>query len=61
MLQAAFVYVGVNVLALSTRQFALANLGLVVVWLVLAFRIGVEYKRLIESQSGSSPVSSSSS
>ena len=60
-LQAAFVYVGVNVLALSTRQFALANLGLVMVWLVLAYRIGVEYKRLTESQSGSSPLSSSSS
>ena len=61
LLSAALVYVGVNVLALSTRQFALVNLGLGVVWLVIAARIGLEYKRLTESQSGDSQVSSSSS
>jgi AAA family ATP:ADP antiporter len=60
-LSAVLVYVGVNVLALSTRQFALVNMGLVLVWLFLAARVGLEYKRLTESQSGSSPVSSSSS
>ena len=45
-LSALLVYVGVNVFALSTRQFALVNLGLVAVWFVLAVRIGREYRRL---------------
>jgi AAA family ATP:ADP antiporter len=49
-LSALLVYVGVNVFALRTRQFALVNLGLVAVWLVLALRIGREYRKLTAGQ-----------
>ena len=59
-LSALLVYVGVNVFALTTRQFALVNLGLVVVWLVIAIRIGKEYQRMTGDQSGRNPASSSS-
>ena len=45
---AVVVGVGVGALGLSGRQFALVNLGLVVVWLVLAIRIGREYRRLTD-------------
>jgi AAA family ATP:ADP antiporter len=43
---AVVVGVGVQFLGLSGRQFALVNLGLVVVWLFLAIRIGREYQKL---------------
>lgn len=60
-LSAVLVYVGANLLVLSTRQFALVNLGLVVIWLLLALAIGREYRRLTATQASSSPGSSSSS
>jgi AAA family ATP:ADP antiporter len=47
MMSALLVLVGTTMLALSTSGFALVNIGAVVVWLVLAYRIGMEYKRLI--------------
>lgn len=45
MLQAAVVFVG-TVLAFGIRGYALVNLALVVVWLVLAVAIAREYKKL---------------
>jgi AAA family ATP:ADP antiporter len=45
-LSAALVYVGTAVLALRTEQFAMFNLALVAVWLVLAVAIGRENRRL---------------
>jgi AAA family ATP:ADP antiporter len=39
-------FVGAELLALELEQFALANLGLIVVWAVLAFFIGRRYVRL---------------
>lgn len=39
-LSAVLVYVGVNRLAFNTKNFALVNLGLVVVWFILAIFIG---------------------
>lgn len=44
-LSALLVYVGTTALALSTKGFALFNLALVVVWLVLAVAVGREYER----------------
>lgn len=46
-LSALLVFVGTGVLALSTQQFALVNAGLVMLWLVLAYRIGREHRRLV--------------
>lgn len=43
---ASLVAVGVNLLAWSTQAFALFNLGLVVVWLLIAWRIGRRYRVL---------------
>ena len=45
-LSAGLVFVGAGLLELGTRQFALANLALVLVWLVLALRVGREHARL---------------
>jgi len=49
-LSALLVYVGVNWLAFETKQFALFSLVLVAIWLLLAFRIGRENKRLTERE-----------
>ena len=38
------VFVGTTFLLLPTRGFALVNAALVVVWLVLAWRVGRHYK-----------------
>jgi AAA family ATP:ADP antiporter len=46
-LSAVLVFVGTTVLALSTQQFAMVNILLVCVWLVLAFLIGREYRKLV--------------
>ncbi len=46
-LSAALVFAGTVWMTLSTQQFALANLALVVVWLVLAFWIGLEHRRRV--------------
>jgi len=42
-------FIGTIFLAMETRHFALFNIGLVVIWLVLAALIGREYKRLVAS------------
>ncbi len=46
-LSAGVVFVGVELLRLQTRGFALVNLGLVAVWLLLAVWIGREYRRAV--------------
>ena len=45
-LSAALVFAGTTWLGFAARQFALVNLGLVLVWLVIALRIGREFQRL---------------
>jgi AAA family ATP:ADP antiporter len=45
-MSAVLVFVGTSVLAFQTRHFAMVNLGLVLVWLVLAVLIGRRYRRL---------------
>ena len=45
LLSAGLVYVGLNVLQLSTKGFAFVNMVLVVVWTLLALAIGKEYER----------------
>lgn len=45
-LSAAVVFVGTTWLACGTQAFALFNVGLALVWLVLAFMVGREYARL---------------
>ena len=46
-LSAALVLLGTTVLALSVAGFAMVNIFAAVVWLVLAYKIGREYKRLV--------------
>ena len=46
-LSAALVFVGTGALALSTQQFAMVNILLVCVWLLLAFLIGREHRKLV--------------
>jgi AAA family ATP:ADP antiporter len=46
LLSALLVLVGVNVLLFQTRQFAIFNLVLVIIWIVLAVFIGRRYVRL---------------
>lgn len=46
-LSAILVYVGTTWLLLETQQFALVNLGLVCIWLILAILIGQENQKLI--------------
>ncbi len=48
-LQAVVVFLGTTVFALSISGFALINMGIAVVWLLLALWIGREYKRLVET------------
>lgn len=49
-LSALLVFVGVHLLALDIKGFAIVNLMLVMIWLVLAYRIGLENKRLAEEK-----------
>ncbi len=49
MFSAVVVFVGTTYLAMQASQFAIFNIGLVVVWLLLAAAIGREYKRLVAS------------
>ena len=46
-LSAALVFVGTTWLSLQTSHFAIVNLALVAVWLVVAWRIGTRYRRLV--------------
>jgi AAA family ATP:ADP antiporter len=45
-LSAGLVFIGTTVLLLAPQGFAAVNAAIVVVWLVLAWRVGREYKRL---------------
>jgi hypothetical protein len=48
-LQAVTVFVGTTYLAMRVGQFALFNMALVIVWLVLALLIGREYRTLVKT------------
>lgn len=48
-LSAALVFVGVTWLSFETRQFAFVNLGLVLVWLLLAIGVGRENSKMTEA------------
>lgn len=54
-LSAVLVFVGTTVLALSTQQFAMVNILLVVIWLLLAFLIGREHRKLVPDDHGAGP------
>ena len=49
-MSAVLVYVGVNLLAFETGHFAMVNMGLVAIWLLLAVAIGRGYNRLSSGQ-----------
>lgn len=51
-LQAALVYVGTTYLAFQTQHFAIFNLVLVGIWLVLAWMVGREFVRRTEGSPG---------
>ena len=53
-LAAGCVWVGTS-LALSSRGFALLNVGLVVVWLAVAFAIGRRYAQRVGPEPGAAP------
>lgn len=46
-LSALLVWVGVTYLSFGVREFAIANLGLVAIWLTLAFAVGRANQRLV--------------
>ena len=48
-ISAGLVFVGTTWLGFAARQFALVNVGLIVLWLILAVAIGRRYKKLTES------------
>lgn len=48
-LQSIAYFIGTTFLAFQTKQFALFNLVLVAIWLVLAYQVGKEYGRLKSS------------
>ena len=55
-LSAALVFVGTTWIALPPRGFALANASLVVVWLVLAWRVGRQYNAIaVKSSTPAAP------
>lgn len=58
-LSAALVYLGTSWLAFTTKQFALFNLGLVVIWIILATYIGRENQRLLREKKQSTQSESS--
>jgi AAA family ATP:ADP antiporter len=47
-LSAVLVFVGTTWFALSTQQFAMVNIVLVSLWLLLAYLVGKEHRRLVE-------------
>ena len=52
-MQAVLVAVGLHVFAFHTRHFAMCNIALIVIWLILAFLIGRENAKLTAAQSTS--------
>jgi AAA family ATP:ADP antiporter len=53
-LSAVLVFVGTKLLALTTQQFAMVNILLVGVWLILAFMVGREHHSLTSGPGGKS-------
>jgi ATP:ADP antiporter, AAA family len=51
-LSAGLVYVGSQLLALRTQQFALVNVGLALIWLVVAFWVGRGYVKAAAATAG---------
>jgi AAA family ATP:ADP antiporter len=51
-LSAAVVYAGTTFLGLGVAQFAWINVGLVLVWLLLAVMTGVEFNRRVAARQG---------
>jgi len=52
-LSAVLVYVGLNMLSLSTQGFAAVNLALAAIWIALAIGIGREHRKLTEGSEAS--------
>jgi AAA family ATP:ADP antiporter len=50
LLQAVVVFLGVNVLALTTRGFAFVNVVLVMVWIALALGIAREHRKMVGAE-----------
>ncbi len=48
-LSALVVYLGTNFLAFHTKQFALFNIALVTIWIIIAIAIGIENKKRVAS------------
>jgi AAA family ATP:ADP antiporter len=48
-ISAGLVFAGTTWLGFAARQFALVNVGLIVLWLILAIAIGRRYRKLTES------------
>jgi AAA family ATP:ADP antiporter len=48
-LSAGLVFAGTTWLGFAPRQFALVNVGLIAVWILLAFAIGGRYRRLTQT------------
>ena len=48
-LSALLVLIGTTMIALSTSGFAIVNIAAVLIWLVVAFKVGKEYKRLADT------------
>ena len=45
-LSALLVFVGTTYMSFTTKHFAIVNLGLLVIWILLALRVGAGYRRL---------------
>jgi AAA family ATP:ADP antiporter len=54
-LSAVIVYLGFNYLSFGMREFAIFNMTLVIVWLILAFKTGKENKRLVQLKETDNP------
>lgn len=50
-LSALLVFIGSSLLAFQTRHFAIVNLALVAIWILVAIRIGIEHRRIVSEKS----------
>ena len=57
-ISAGLVFAGTTWLGLAPRQFALVNVGLIVLWIVLAIAIGIHFHRLERKRSETVPETS---
>jgi len=48
-LSALLVLIGTTLITLSTTGFAVVNVGAVLIWLALAYRVGTRYERLVDT------------